>query len=128
MQYRSVFGEKTEDGMIVKRLADDSGSSSDDDKRPNKMLKILPINAKATDILAGPSSSNNANGGDSSSQPLRKKINLLVKPKSAVNKAAPSTAPQQSTTAVVKPVMGGLSLLGSYSDSSSQSDSDSNNN
>ena len=113
--------------MIVKRLADDSGSSSDDDKRPNKMLKILPTNAKATDILAGPSSSINTNGGDGNSQPLRKKMNLLVKPKTAISKATPATSvPQQSTTAVVKPVLGGLSLLGSYSDSSNQSDSDNN--
>ena len=117
---RSVFGEKREDGMIVKRLADDSGSSSDDDKRPNKMLKVLSTNAKATDILAGPSSST-----DGSGQPLRKKINLLIKPKSAVSKAAPVTVPQ-SLTAAVKPALGGLSLLGSYSDSSSQSDSDNN--
>jgi hypothetical protein len=115
-----VFGEKREDGMIVKRLADDSGSSSDDDKRPNKMLKVLSTNAKATDILAGPSSST-----DGSGQPLRKKINLLIKPKSAVSKAAPVTVPQ-SLTAAVKPALGGLSLLGSYSDSSSQSDSDNN--
>lgn len=127
MLIKSVFGEKTEDGMIVKRLADDSGSSSDDDKRPNKMLKILPTNAKATDILAGPSSSINTNGGDGNSQPLRKKMNLLVKPKTAISKATPATSvPQQSTTAVVKPVLGGLSLLGSYSDSSNQSDSDNN--
>ena len=88
------------DGQIVKRLADDSGSSSDEDKRPAKLLKTAPT--KATDILAGPSTFQ---------QPLRKKINYLVKPK--------STPPPPPTVTKPAASLGGLSLLGSYSDSSS---------
>nr|CAG4636598.1 EOG090X0G3U [Eubosmina coregoni]SVE70129.1 EOG090X0G3U [Eubosmina coregoni] len=69
---KSVFGEKTLDGQIVKRLADDS----------------------ATDILAGPSTFQ---------QPLRKKINYLVKPK--------STPPPPPTVTKPAASLGGLSLL-----------------
>nr|SVE79821.1 EOG090X0G3U [Daphnia magna] len=125
---KSVFGERTGDGTIVKRLVDDGGSSSDEDKRPKKQAKMLTI--KATDLLAAPL--NNA--------PKNKKLNPLVKIKTALikpNSAAASTssstttstAPTSSTAPsapapIVKPSLGGLSLLGSYSDSSSHSDSD----
>lgn len=117
-----MFGERTEDGTIVKRLADDGGSSSDEDKRPPKLAKILPI--KATDLLAAPTNPKPP-----------KKLNSLVRLKTA-NASTPSaststnppppTALSTSSAPVptVKTSLGGLSLLGSYSDSSSQSDSD----
>lgn len=122
--------------MIVKRLADDGGSSSDEDKRPKKFAKTLTTGIKATDLLAAPLIN-----------PNKKKLNPLVKLKTAIkpgagstntitpaapstastSSIAPSTSSASSTTAstpVVKKTLGGLSLLGSYSDSSSQSDSD----
>lgn len=122
--------------MVVKRLADDDSSSSDGETRPKKIFKAPT--AKPTDLLAGPSSS----AGSSNS--LRKKIAPLVRPKSSNNSAAGSSAaakpPPASTVTTntvdipttntatnaapaAKPALGGLSLLGSYSDSS-PSDSD----
>nr|SVE74879.1 EOG090X0G3U [Daphnia carinata] len=127
---KSVFGERTtkEDGTIVKRLVDDGGSS-DEDKRPKKQAKMLTI--KATDLLAAPS--NNA-PKNKKPNPLVKIKTALIKPNSAAastsSSTIPSTAPSTSTTAppapapIVKSSLGGLSLLGSYSDSSSHSDSD----
>jgi hypothetical protein len=125
--YRAVFGDRTEDGTIVKRLVDDGGSSSDEDKRPKKLAKTLPI--KATDLLAGPL--NNAQASKN------KKLNPLVKIKTALIKPNSASSPSTSTTPpstsanissapaqTVKSSLGGLGLLGSYSDSSSHSDSD----
>nr|CAG4649769.1 EOG090X0G3U [Scapholeberis mucronata]SVE93949.1 EOG090X0G3U [Scapholeberis mucronata] len=124
---KSVFGERTEDGTIVKRLVDND-DSSDEDKRPKKLPKVLP--AKATDLLVP------------SSNVKPKKPNPLVRLKSdkqTPTSVGPSTIsstqsaaiptssapPAQSTSnPIVKKSLGGLSLLGSYSDSSSQSDSD----
>nr|SVE77934.1 EOG090X0G3U [Daphnia lumholtzi]SVE78564.1 EOG090X0G3U [Daphnia lumholtzi] len=115
--------------VVAYRLVDDGGSSSDEDKRPKKQAKMLTV--KATDLLAAPL--NNAS--------KNKKPNPLVKIKTALIKSnagaasassstPPSTDPSTSTTApsapapIVKSSLGGLSLLGSYSDSSSHSDSD----
>ncbi|KAI9554089.1 hypothetical protein GHT06_019361 [Daphnia sinensis] len=126
---KSVFGERTEDGTIVKRLVDDGGSSSDEDKRPKKQAKMLTV--KATDLLAAPL--NNASK-NKKPNPLVKIKTALIKPNadaaSTSSSTPPSTAPSTSTTApsapapIVKSSLGGLSLLGSYSDSSSHSDSD----
>nr|SVE89589.1 EOG090X0G3U [Daphnia sinensis]SVE91470.1 EOG090X0G3U [Daphnia sinensis] len=126
---KSVFGERTEDGTIVKRLVDDGGSSSDEDKRPKKQAKMLTV--KATDLLAAPL--NNASK-NKKPNPLVKIKTALIKPNadaaSTSSSTPPSTAPSTSTTApsapapIVKSTLGGLSLLGSYSDSSSHSDSD----
>nr|SVE86456.1 EOG090X0G3U [Daphnia similis]SVE87083.1 EOG090X0G3U [Daphnia similis]SVE87707.1 EOG090X0G3U [Daphnia similis]SVE88338.1 EOG090X0G3U [Daphnia similis] len=127
---KSVFGERTEDGTIVKRLVDDGGSSSDEDKRPKKQAKMLTV--KATDLLAAPL--NNASK-NKKPNPLVKIKTALIKPNSdaastSSSSTTPSTAPSTSTTApsapapIVKSSLGGLSLLGSYSDSSSHSDSD----
>lgn len=127
--YRAVFGERTEDGTIVKRLADDGGSSSDEDKRPKKLAKtLLPI--KATDLLAAPL--NNTTTKNKKLNPLVKIKTALIKPNNSASStsAIAPTAPSTSSTApstlapVVKPSLGGLGLLGSYSDSSSHSDSD----
>jgi hypothetical protein len=124
-----VFGERTEDGTIVKRLADDGGSSSDEDKRPKKLAKtLLPI--KATDLLAAPL--NNTTTKNKKLNPLVKIKTALIKPNNSASStsAIAPTAPSTSSTApstpapVVKPSLGGLGLLGSYSDSSSHSDSD----
>nr|SVE76089.1 EOG090X0G3U [Daphnia hispanica] len=91
---KSVFGERTEDGTIVKRLVDNGGSST-------------------TDLLAG--TLNNA-AKNKKLNPLVKLKTALIKPNSASTSAAP--------VPIVKSSLGGLSLLGSYSDSSSHSDSD----
>ncbi|XP_046650323.1 splicing factor YJU2-like isoform X2 [Daphnia pulicaria] len=128
---KAVFGERTEDGTMVKRLADDGGSSSDEDKRPKKLAKILlPI--KATDLLAAPL--NNPATKNKKLNPLVKLKTALIKPNNSASSsstiAQSTTAPSTSSTApsapapVVKPSLGGLGLLGSYSDSSSHSDSD----
>lgn len=103
----------------MKRLADDAGSSSDEEKRPKKFAKTFPM--KATDLLAAPVVAKPA-----------KKMNPLVKPKTTTTKPVLSASTSSETTPstssapvpAVKPSLGGLSLLGSYSDSSSQSDSD----
>lgn len=124
--YRSVFGERTEDGTIVKRLVDDGGSSGDEDKRPKKQAKIMPV--KATDLLAGPL--NNA-AKNKKLNPLVKLKTALIRPNSATTSTGTTTAtaPSTSSTAPSAPAplvksSGGLSLLGAYSDSSSHSDSD----
>lgn len=116
---------------MVKRLADDGGSSSDEDKRPKKLAKILlPI--KATDLLAAPL--NNPATKNKKLNPLVKLKTALIKPNNSASSsstiAQSTTAPSTSSTApsapapIVKPSLGGLGLLGSYSDSSSHSDSD----
>nr|CAG4635133.1 EOG090X0G3U [Alona affinis] len=114
---KSVFGERTTDGLVVKRLADDDNSSDEDGVRPT------------TDLLAGPSASGSGSSTTSSNNPLvRKKMAPLVRPKTAPpNPPAKAATTSDVTTAssttttepVAKAALGGLSLLGSYSDSDS---------
>nr|SVE73888.1 EOG090X0G3U [Daphnia atkinsoni] len=123
---KSVFGERTEDGTIVKRLVDDGGSSDDEDKRPKKQAKTMTV--KATDLLAGPL--HNA-AKNKKLNPLVKLKTALIKPNSGTTSTGTTTAtaPSTSSTAPSAPApivksSGGLSLLGAYSDSSSNSDTD----
>ena len=114
---RQVFGEKTEDGRIIKRLADDD-SDEEIHRPPVKVLKA----ANPTDLLCAPP------GGTKN-----KKVNPLVRVKSqktAANNAdsmnpvaaapASSSAAGSSSSGSAAPAKTlGLSLLGAYSDSDS---------
>jgi len=80
-------------------LADDDEETA----RPTKIPKIvMPV--KATDLLAGPSATR------------KNKMMPLVRPKSSNN--PPAVVAPKDSVAPPKPALGGLSLLGSYSDSS----------
>jgi len=110
---KSAFGERTDDGMLIKRIAE-TGNSSDEDVAtpPIKVAKVM----KPTDLLAAPSIS--------TSFTKNKKINMLVKPK--VNKpvsqgTTPGISSATTTIATTSKPTSGLSLLGSYSDSDSES-------
>jgi len=116
---RQVFGEKTGDGRIIKRLADDD--SDEEIHRPS--VKVLKT-ANPTDLLCAPP------GGAKN-----KKVNPLVRVKSqktgannadstnpvaaipASSNAAGSSSSGSSVAAPAKTL--GLSLLGAYSDSDS---------
>lgn len=132
------FGEKGEDGVRIKRLADDD---SDEERRQKKAKTVIGATAKATDLLAAPQTGTN--------NVVKKKLNNLVRPKKANESSTPSSSSQSSVTATppatssasvpvvslkpttatqtpqpeIKKTIGGLSLLGSYSDSESGSDS-----
>jgi hypothetical protein len=116
---RQVFGEKTEDGRIIKRLADDD--SDEEIHRPS--VKVLKT-SNPTDLLCAlPGGAKN------------KKVNPLVRVKSqktgannadstnpvaavpASSNAAGSSSSGSSVAAPAKTL--GLSLLGAYSDSDS---------
>jgi len=69
LEIRAIFGERTDDGLIIKRMADVSDSSDEDvAPPPPKVTKQL----KPTDLLAAPATSSFRGN----------KMNLLVKPKS----------------------------------------------
>jgi hypothetical protein len=116
---RQVFGEKTEGGRIIKRLADDDSDEEID--RP--LVKVLKT-ANPTDLLCAPP------GGAKN-----KKVNPLVRVKSqktgannadsmnpveAVPACSSATGSSISGSSVAAPAKTlGLSLLGAYSDSES---------
>nr|SVE74511.1 EOG090X0G3U [Daphnia barbata] len=133
----SIAAAELEDEKLIKfvsffnccagMLADDGGSSSDEDKRPKKQAKTVAI--KATDLLAAPLST--AATKNKKLNPLVKLKTSLVKPSSSASTSNAVTPPGSSCSTSAspdaptsKPSLGGLSLLGSYSDSSSHSDSD----
>ena len=106
---RAAFGEVTEDGKTIKRLADADDSDSDSDAPLAKVVRT----AKPTDLLAAPSATAAA-----ASFTRNKKLNLLVKPKTTVASSAPTVSATVPAAAPTK-LTAGLSLLGAYSDSDS---------
>lgn len=112
LEIRAIFGERTDDGLIIKRIADAPDSSDEDvAPPPPKTTKLL----KPTDLLAAPSTSSHQ----------KNKMNLLVKPKtnktSTGNPTPGSSTTTKTTTTTTPESTNALSLLGCYSDSESDS-------
>nr|CAG4642126.1 EOG090X0G3U [Eurycercus lamellatus] len=109
---KSVFGERTNDGLIHRQTEaeDEQLINEEDQARPSKIPKTI----KATDLLAAPVAS-------SSGSQLRKKVNSLVKPKAVVTNTnapvpeAPKPTPVPPAAPVVKPSLGKNRFSGSSS-------------
>nr|CAG4638803.1 EOG090X0G3U [Cyclestheria hislopi] len=118
---KSIFGERSEAGQRVKRIAEDDGDSDEEIQRPTKTLKNIN---KPTDLLAAATSLTSVKKTQLSTLVKVKKptsqtpVQPSVQSSSSGSSSSSTNSSQNSERG--KP-LGSLSLLGSYSGSDSDS-------